>query len=162
MATENENPTEAETDPHLTADPIHQVMKAVYPPPEEVDPELADVMDEVADFLRDQPWTTEDERYFFLHSIAPAIIQLRRYTHPDFGRAHLQQLADLAWRQSEVEYSMGPIEPPKRGDDLVSVTMYAVLGILLLEPVILALRRCSLAARGQRLYGGLDMPPVRE
>ena len=137
-------------------------MSAVYPPPEEVDSELAAVMDEVADFLRDQPWITEDENYFFLHSIAPAVIQLRRYTHPDFGRDHLQQFADLAWRQAEVEYSMAPIEPPKRGDDLVSVTMYSVLGIILLEPVILALRRCALSARGQRLYLGLDLPPVQE
>ena len=143
------------------ADPIHKALVAVYPQPTEVPAEMQPVHDEVRTFLLDLPWTTEDERYFWVGDIASSVVQIRRYLDPDFGETQLRQLADQMWRLSEVEFQLAPGDPvPAMGDDMTATTKRSVLGMLLFEPVLLALRRCANAARGQRMVMGLPLPPT--
>lgn len=144
-------------------DPVHAALEAVYParPADaEPDPEYEELAQEVRTVLRDLPWTTADERHFYVHQLVEALRMLRTYVSPAYGAEHLRPLAAAAWASSQAEYASAPSSAvPSTGDDLTEPVRRAVLGTLLFEPVVLALRRAANAARAQRLMQGMPLPP---
>jgi hypothetical protein len=97
--------------------------------------------------------------YLNIESLADSISQIRKYLDPEFPVERLDGLAAAAWKISEVLYE-GDAPVPQPGDDLVDPTRSAVLGTLLLEPLVAALVRSALAMRAMHLQAGLTPPPA--
>ena len=115
----------------------------------EPDPEL---VAEVTQTLRDLPWTTSDERHFHAREIAQILHAIRSTILPGYGRQDLEALAEAAWNLSAAEFAaaraVAPSAPVDGGDGPI---LRAVLGTLLLEPLLLALRRNANTARAAHM-----------
>lgn len=150
-------------------DPIGEALHAIYTPParprsEEQAADLARLRDEVAVFMRDLPWTTDDERHYFADEIAETLLQVRRYLYPDYPVSALAPLARIAWLLSEVEFEHAPggarVPLRARGDDIAEPTRRAILGSVLFERIFAALRRCANSMRSIRIGEGRELPPA--
>ncbi|MGH7789518.1 MAG: MerR family transcriptional regulator [Candidatus Binatia bacterium] len=150
-------------------DPIGEALLAIYTPPArhrapEDEAELGRLRGEVQEFLRGLPWTTENERHFFVDDIAEALLQVRRYLFPDYPVAALEPFARVAWLLSELEFQGAPggarVPMRARGDDVAAPTRRAILGTVLFDRVFGALRRCANSMRSMRISDGLDVPPA--
>ncbi len=89
-------------------------------------------------------------------------LQLRKYIDPDFSTDVLTGFAQWAWGLSEQIYAAGEDRVPRPGDDMVDPTRAAILGTLLIEPMLMALVRTALAARSVRISADMPLPPARE
>lgn len=160
----------AELDRGWEGDPIGEAMLAMYAPPARpiasVDEgERKRLAREVRAFLRDLPWTTDDERHYFADEIAATLLQVRRYLYPDFQVSDLAKYAEIAWLLSEMEFGLAPggarVPVRSRDDDLAEPTRRAILGSLLFERIFAALRRCANAMRSIRIASGARVPAAR-
>ena len=98
----------------------------------------------------------------YVDNLTDSVLQLRKYIDPDFSTEALAGFAECAWRLSEQVYATGEDRVPRPGDDLVDPTRAAILGTLLLEPLLMALIRTALAARSARISAGLPLPEARD
>ena len=151
------------------ADPIGETLRAIYAPPKrklgrKERAELEKLRAEVREFVAGQPWTTGDERHYFVDEIADALLQVRRYLYPDFPVATLAFYAREAWRLSELEYANAPggarVPLRARGDDVAEPTRRAILSTVLFDRIFGALRRSANSMRSIRISEGLDVPPA--
>jgi DNA-binding transcriptional MerR regulator len=118
---------------------------------------------EVTSFLDGVPWTRSGHHAEFADRLAVALCDLRRLVDPRIEVDFLAPYARAAWALAEAEYDSLPGDEtiqPQPGDPLAHPVRMAILGILLLEPVVLTMRRYALYARGSRLYDGDPLPPV--
>jgi DNA-binding transcriptional MerR regulator len=150
-------------------DPIGEALHAIYTPPERERPpeeqaELLRLRAEVREFLRELPWTTDDERHYYADEIAETLLAVRRYLYPGYPVASLAPLARIAWLLSEVEFEHAPggarVPLRARGDDIAEPTRRAILGSVLFERIFGALRRCANAMRSIRIGEGRELPPA--
>jgi DNA-binding transcriptional MerR regulator len=150
-------------------DPVGEALLAIYTPrsrPRSRDEqaELGRLRTEVRDLLRTLPWTTDDERHYFLDELAETLLQVRRYLFPDYPVAALEPLARVAWLLSEVEFANAPggarVPVRARDDDVAEPTRRAIVGTVLFERVFGALRRCANSMRSIRISEGLAVPPA--
>ncbi len=151
------------------ADPIGEALHAIYALPDrDLAPderaELEALRAEARDFLAALPWTTGDERHYYVDQIADALLQVRRHLYADYAVAGLAPYAREAWRLSEIEYAHAPggarVPLRARGDDVAEPTRRAILATVLFERIFAALRRCANAMRSIRLSEGLEVPPA--
>lgn len=151
------------------ADPIGEVFRRIYAPParerspdDEV--ELEKLRGEVRELLRSLPWTMPEEGHFFVDELADALLQVRRYLHPDYPVAALAFYAEAAWRLSEAEFAHAPggarVPTRARGDDVSEPTRRAILSTILFDRIFGALRRCANVMRSMRIGLGLEVPPA--
>jgi len=135
-------------------DPVGAALEAIYPPPErdrssEEQTEYDSMKSEVAELVQGLPWVRQDSvvppNYSdpFIEIVADAVLQMRRHVDPDFRVERLRDLAAVTWLLSEAVASDAEDAMPRRGDDLVDPTRTAVIGTLLLGPMVLALMRLA-------------------
>jgi DNA-binding transcriptional MerR regulator len=151
------------------ADPVGEALRAIYAVPVRELPakerkELKRLRAEVREFAASLPWTTDDERHYFVDEIADALLQVRRHLYPDYAVSDLAIYTREAWRLSELEYANAPggarVPLRARGDDVAEPTRRAILGTMLFERIFAAYRRCANAMRSIRISEGLDVPPA--
>jgi DNA-binding transcriptional MerR regulator len=151
------------------ADPVGAALEVIYRPPErqQSDEEQAayeKVRAEVEALLRDLPWVREETPAAAGHltrnvdAVADAVMQLRRYVLPDFKLESVRAFATAAWLVSEAVLLGSEHLVPRPGDDLVAPARSAILGTLLIEPLVLALLRMANAMRSDRISEGLPLP----
>lgn len=118
---------------------------------------------EVQELVAELDWPIAGQGGGYVARIAEAVVQIRRHLRPDFPIELLRGYADLAWRISEFEFATSPTPDPvpMPGEDLVEPVKRAVLGTILLEPVLLAFRSYAHTMRTLRIRAGLPLPPVR-
>jgi hypothetical protein len=85
---------------------------------------------------------------------------MRRYIDPDFSVEVLRSYAATAWRFSETAYESNEDRVPMPGGDLVDPTRVAILGTLLLEPLLMGLVRSALVMRSIHISSGVPLPPT--
>jgi DNA-binding transcriptional MerR regulator len=151
------------------ADPIGQALRAIYAPPPR-DRSAADqaaieqLRAEVRAFLRDLPWTTDDERHAAADEIADALLDVRRHLFPDYPVAALATYANAAWRLSAAEFEAAPggarVPIRAREDDVAEPTRRAILATVLFDRIFGSLRRCANTMRSVRISEGLEVPPA--
>ena len=148
-------------------DPIGEAVAAIHPVPErERTPEEQAAHEalcaEVEAMQRRLPWVVDDPSMHPVHrnveALADAIGQLRRHLMPDFPLESVEAMARVSWLMSEAVFRGFEDVPPAPGEDLVSPTRSGLLGILLLEPIVTALLRTSLAMRSVHLSEGRALP----
>ena len=168
-------------EPERGAQPIRMALRAMEPePPARSDAEQADyerALAEVKHFLDGLDWTlpgdhaeveikfggavTAGDHAEHAERLADALVNLRRILMPEIPVDVLAPYARAAWALSQVEYDTEPHGHrirPRPGEDLAYPSRMAILGILLMEPVLLTLRRYALNARGMRHWEGLPIP----
>jgi len=135
-------------------DPVGAALQAIYPSPErdrsnEEQSEYDELRSEVATLIQNLPWVRQDSvvppNYsdHFVDIVTDAVVQLRRYVDPDFPVERLADLAAVTWLMSEVLVIDSEDTMPRPGDDLVDPTRTAVIGTLLIGPMVLALVRLA-------------------
>ncbi len=151
-------------------DPIGAALEVIYRVPERdrtaaERAEYETLRGEVDRLVRGLEWVPPDfedrSQHLNVDLLTDAITQMRKYIEPDYPVARLEQVADIMWRLSEVMYESQEDRVPQPGDDLVDPTRAALLGMLLLEPLVMALLRTALAMRSVHISQGLAPPPVR-
>lgn len=151
------------------AEPIGAAMDAIYRVPERdrnasEQKEYEDICGEVAATVRDLDWVIPDAanvtHHLNIEALADAITQMRRHVDPDFSVETLRSYGDVAWRFSEIAYEAQEDRVPLPGDDLVDPTRVAILGMLLLEPLIMGLVRTALTMRSIHISSGVPLPPT--
>lgn len=148
-------------------DPIAEAMHTIHAVPDRdrnaaEQAEYDALCDEVRESMLGLAWTRDSHpRHLWVEQLADSLQQLRRYVDPDFDIALLERFAAVAWAFSEVAFTRNEDVVPQPGDDLVEPTRRAILGTLLLEPLIGALNRSALAHRSMILSLGETPPPVR-
>ena len=147
--------------------PIRTALHAMEPAPPERSQEdeaaFRATLDEVTDFLDGLDWTLPGRHAEYAEQLAEALLHLRRIVMPEIPVEVLAPYARAAWALSEVEYHNEPDGQrirPRRGDDLAHPSRMAILGILLMEPILLSMRRYALNARGTRHWESLPVPGV--
>jgi DNA-binding transcriptional MerR regulator len=152
-------------DPGTEEQPIRLALRAMEPDPPERGPEAQaeyeSALAEVTAFLDGLAWTLPGQHQEHAERLADALVNLRRLVMPGIPVDVLAPYARAAWALSQVEYDSEPHGRrirPRRGDDLAFPSRMAILGILLMEPVLLTLRRYALNARGMRHWDGLPLP----
>ncbi len=156
---------EALDDPGREEQPIRMALRAMEPAPPERSAEeqarYASAHAEVTAFLDGLAWTLPGQHGEHAERLADALTNLRRLVMPEIPVDVLAPYARAAWALSQIEYDSEPHGHrirPRRGDDLAFPSRMAILGILLMEPVLLTLRRYALNARGMRHWEGLPLP----
>jgi DNA-binding transcriptional MerR regulator len=159
-------------DPGPEEQPIRLALRAMEPdPPErsaEAQAEYESALAEVTAFLDDLAWTLPGQHREHAERLADALVNLRRLVMPGIPVDVLAPYARAAWALSQVEYDTEPHGQrirPRHGEDLAFPSRMAILGILLMEPILLTLRRYALNARGMRHWEGLALPesePIAE
>jgi len=154
-------------DPDRAAQPIRMALRAMEPePPARSDVEQAAylrALAEVRAFLDGLDWTLPGSHDEYAERLADALANLRRVIMPGIPVDVIAPYARAAWALSQVEYDTEPHGQrirPRPGEDLDYPSRMAILGILLMEPVLLTLRRYALNARGTRHWEGLPLPGV--
>ena len=157
--------------PWGTSDPVGAALELIHRVPERdrtaaEQEEFDRVRDEVAKLIRGLHWTVPaevlPERHLYLDNLADSVLQLRRYIDPEFGVERLADCAEVVWRLSEVLYEPFEDLPPRPGDDLIEPTRAAILGTLLIQPLLMALVRTATATRSARISQGLPLPAARD
>ncbi len=167
---------------NLGLDPIRQVLAAVdnpdnnkgaprmallaMDPPrptrsEEDQVEFDATLSDVVDFLDGLDWTLPGRHDEYAELLADALMAVRRLTMPGIPVDVLAPYARAAWALSEVEYHNEPPGRrirPQHGDDLAFPSRMAILGTLLMEPILTTMRRYALNARGTRHWEELPVP----
>jgi DNA-binding transcriptional MerR regulator len=150
------------------ADPIGEALRALYAPRKrrlgaKQRAELAALRREVHAFVAALPWSTDEERHYFVDELADALLQIRRHLYADYPVAALSPYAREAWRLSEIEFANAPggarVPLRARNDDVAEPTRRAILGSVLFDRVFSSLHRCANAMRSIRTSQGLPLPP---
>jgi DNA-binding transcriptional MerR regulator len=127
------------------------------------EPEHERALEEAREFMRGLSWSTGDWGEGYIHMIADAVYRLRLHLWPDYPIENLEPYARAAWQVSEAEMQMAPTDGspvPMPGDDLLAPTRMAVLGTILSEPLVLAMRSYANTMRAIRTQEGLPLPPA--
>lgn len=149
------------------SDPVGAALGAIYRVPERdrsaaEREEYDSVREEVEKLMRARAWSVTDKRlpaaHLYLDNLADAVTQIRRYLDPEFSVEYIGPWADAMWRLAELLYAPFEEVPPRPGDDLVSPTRSAILGTVLMEPLLTALVRTATATRSARISEGLPLP----
>lgn len=151
-------------------DPIGAAIEAIYRVPErdrnaaELE-EYAALRGEVEAFMTSLDWWVPHEpnaaQKLNVDRVADALLQLRRYIDPEFSLETLRGFAAGAWLISEAAFERNEDRVPFPGDDLVDPTRTAILGMLLLDPLVMGFVRSALTMRSLRISKGLALPPAR-
>jgi DNA-binding transcriptional MerR regulator len=159
---------EAVDHPESGVDPIETALMrlpgagpAARSPEEEAEYERT--YQEVLAFARGLEWSTGEYGHGYLAGLAEALVRIRRHLFPDYPIENLEPFARAVWALSEAEFANVPIEGspvPLAGDDLAEPTRRAIIGTILFEPVLLALRRYANTMRSIRVESGLPVPPA--
>jgi DNA-binding transcriptional MerR regulator len=148
-------------------DPVAAALEVVYRTPDrehtsEERAEHEEVQSEVGALVRSLPWVRSQpgmsEQHLNIEPIADAVMQLRRYLEPELPVERLRKIATAAWLLSEAVYEGFEDIVPQPGDDLITPTRSAVLGTLLVEPLVLGLLRTATAMRSVHITNGLPLP----
>jgi DNA-binding transcriptional MerR regulator len=153
------------------ADPVGAALAVIYRVPERErssaeQAEYARVRAEIEKLVEGLHWMVSEGILFATHryidNLTDSVLQLRKHVDPEFPTSALASFAEFAWDLSEQVYAVGEHRVPRPGDDIVDPTRSAILGTLLLEPMLMALVRSALAARSARISAGLPLPPARD
>ncbi len=150
--------------PGREAHPLEVAFEAIYAKhadADESDEERA-TRAEVRAFLDSLPWTAPGDEAVFEREIADALLKIRRYAWADFPASSLEPYARAAWEISRFEFEMIPrgLDLRDLRDGRADAVKSAVLGTVLFEPILLALRRHAHRARTMRLHH-IDEPPAQ-
>lgn len=152
-------------EPNPDADPIRVALHGMKSPAPErrgASAKLfAEAQEEVTRFLDALPWTLKGEHHDHVDALADVLVDLRQLVDHETLVELLAPYARAAWMLSEIEMGTavrGERIKPRPGDALDHPVTLAILGTLLIEPMILTLRRCALWARGTRLWRGMEIP----
>ena len=157
-------------EPWGTSDPVGVALEVIHRLPERdrsaaEQKEFERVREEVAKLVRGLHWTVPTEilpeRHLYLDNLTDSVLQLRRYIDPEFSVEHLASYAEVIWHLSEVLYRPFEDFSPRPGDDLVEPTRNAILGLLMIEPLLMSLVRTATATRSARISAGLPLPEAR-
>ena len=149
------------------ADPVGAAIEVIYRAPERdrnqaEQREYEDVRTEVASLVEDLSWVLaqpEAQRHYLnVDSLTDGVLQLRKYIEPDFDVSRLRGYAQAAWLLSDAIYGSFEDRVPRRGDDLLEPTRTAVLGMVLLEPIVGALLRTALVMRTMHIQADTPLP----
>ncbi len=150
-------------------DPVSAAMNAIYRVPERdrnaaEQEEFAGLCREIDRLMRGLDWVISDAadtpHHLNVEALADAVMQMRRYIEPEFPVESLRGYAGAAWRFSEAAYESMEDRVPLPGDDLVDPTRTAILGMLIIEPLIMGLVRSALTMRSIHLTNGVPLPPT--
>lgn len=153
--------------PGTEAHPLDLALEAIYArgttPDEATDDEYARARDEVRSFLSDLPWTIDDDENVYEREIVDALVKIRRFAWADYPAAALAPYARLAWEMAAFEFDEidGGIDVDAIGAGRADAVKSAVLGTVLFEPIVLALRRQAHRARTIRQLRSMPLPPAR-
>ncbi len=106
------------------------------------------------------PEAPDVSHHLNVEALADAVTQMRRYIEPEFPVESLRSFAAAAWRFSEAAYDSMEDRVPLPGDDLVDPTRTAILGMLIIEPLIMGLVRTALTMRSIHISNDVPLPPV--
>ena len=153
------------------SDPVGAALEVIYRVPERdraaaEQAEYGRVRAEIEKLVQGIHWIVSSdvlpESHRYIDNLTDSILQLRRYIDPDLPIESLTGFAEVAWRLSELVYATGEDRVPRPGDDLVDPTRTAILGTLLIEPLLMALVRTALATRSARISRGMPLPEPRD
>jgi len=153
--------------PVSEAHPLDLALEAVHArealPEAAFSEEYARARDEIHDFLSVLPWTIEDDANVYEREIVDALVKIRRFAWADYPASALAPYARLAWEMADFEFAEidGGIDVGAVGAGRAEAVKSAVLGTVLFEPIVLALRRYAHRARTIRILRSLPLPPVR-
>ncbi len=151
--------------PRWQEHPLDLALQAIYAntqPPED-DPEYERTRAEVHAFLEDLPWTVHGDEAVYERDIVDALVKIRRYAWAHFPASALEPYARAAWMISAFEFDEipGGLDPLAIRAGRADAVKSAVLGTVLFEPILLALRRYAQRARMMRLQAGAPIPPAQ-
>jgi DNA-binding transcriptional MerR regulator len=152
------------------ADPVGPALEVIFRAPERdrnqaEQAELDTVRSEVSALMEQVDWVLPQpdsgRHYLNIDSIADAVVQLRKYIEPDLEVDQLRRYAQAAWLFSEAVYESFEDRVPRPGDDLIDPTRIAVLGTLLVEPLVSAWVRTALVMRSMHIGDDIPLPKPR-
>jgi DNA-binding transcriptional MerR regulator len=151
--------------PRWQVHPLDLALEAIYakaPAPSD-DPDYQRARSEVHAFLGALPWTVPGDEAVYERDIVDALVKIRRYAWADFPASALEGYARAAWAISAFEFDdiPGGLDPIAVRAGRADAVKDAVLGTVLFEPILLALRRHAHRARMMRLQAGAPVPPPR-
>ncbi len=159
-------------DPDGDKGPIRTALVAMEGAPPQRGPEEQAAFDaalvEVSDFLDGLDWTLPGRHDEYAERLADALVHVRRLIMPEIPVDVLAPYARAAWALSKIEYENEPDGQrirPQPGEDLAFPSRMAILGTLLMEPILTTMRRYALNARGTRHWESLPVPgtePIQE
>ncbi len=129
----------------------------------ENEPEYQRALAETRDFIRGLDWYTGNFGEGYIRIMADAVYRTRQYLWPDYSIENLEPYARAAWRTSEFDVTMVPGDDspiPALDDPMTNATRLAILGTILSEPLMMALRSYANTTRVERIQKGLPLPPV--
>ncbi|MDA0365404.1 MAG: MerR family transcriptional regulator [Chloroflexi bacterium] len=153
--------------PGSEAHPLDLALEAIYArntsPDDEVSEEYRLAEAEVRAFLATLEWTVDDDKNVHERELVNALVKIRRFAWADHPAAALAPYARLAWEMAEFEFAEigGGIDVDAMGAGRPEAVKTAVLGTVLFEPIVLALRRQAHRARTIRQLRSMPMPPAR-
>jgi DNA-binding transcriptional MerR regulator len=117
---------------------------------------------EIRAFLDALPWTIDGDAPISERELVDALMRIRRYAWADFPAAALMPYARIAWQIAAFEFEMipGGIDAHAVGAARPEAVTTAVLGTMLFEPILLALRRQAHRARTVRIFLDMPLPPA--
>ena len=149
--------------PRWEVHPLDVALEAIYAkaPPDD-DPDYERTHTEVHAFLDGLPWTVPGDEAVYERDIVDALVKIRRYAWADFPASALEPYARAAWMISAFEFDEipGGLDPLAIRAGRADAVKSAVLGTVLFEPILLALRRYAQRARMMRLQAGAPVPPA--
>jgi len=150
--------------PERVTHPVDLAFDAIYTrePRAGDEEEYARSTAEVHAFLSALPWTVEDEVLVYERELVDALVKIRRFAWADYPAEALAPYARAAWEIAEFEFDEipGGIDTEALAAGRADAVKSAVLGTVLFEPILLALRRQAHRARLLRMLRGLPLPPA--
>ena len=150
------------------ADPIGRAVEVLYPAPErdrtrEEARHYERTRAEVDALMNALPWVYRDSpqdvsHYLNVEQITDAVLQLRKHVEPDFTVERLHGCAQAAWLFSEAFFGAFEDRVPQPGDDLVDPTRAAILGFLMVDPLVSSFVRTALVMRSMRISHDAPLP----
>lgn len=147
--------------------PILHAMRSLYPPSSRSrQPEDEATFDalraELRSLLRRQDWFTGDEAYLYLDELTDAALGFREHVNPEIDVVDLiDHLSEVTWLLAEVAYRGSEHFIPRPGDDLTVPVRRAIVGTVLLMPLVTTLLRSALANRSMHITDGVPPPAAR-
>jgi len=158
--------------PWEEADPVGSALQVIYKVPERdrsaaEQNEFDELRAEISELIHGLDWVFEklpvavEQHHLYLDHLADAVMQMRKYIEPEWEVDRLNGLAEVAWLFSEKTFASFEDIVPRPGDDLADPSRTAILGTLLIEPIITALMRTALVMRSLHIQTDTTLPPTR-